>query len=43
LQYVPLLPVVTPRLWDEVLRGHYIIGLHRGWGERVVATEGDAS
>jgi glycosyltransferase involved in cell wall biosynthesis len=37
------LPVVTPRLWDEVLRGHYILGLHRGWAERMGATEGDAS
>jgi hypothetical protein len=37
------LPVVTPRLWDEVLRGHYILGLHRGWAERAGATEGDAS
>jgi glycosyltransferase involved in cell wall biosynthesis len=43
LQRVPLLPVVTPKLWDEVLRGHYILGLHRGWAERVRATEGDAS
>jgi len=24
-------PLATPKLWDEVLRGHYIIGLHRGW------------
>ena len=38
LQYVPLLPVVTPRLWDEVLRGHYILGLHRGWVERAAKT-----
>ncbi|HVR28680.1 MAG TPA: glycosyltransferase [Thermoanaerobaculia bacterium] len=27
------LPLVTPGLWDEVLRGHYIIGLNRGWAE----------
>jgi glycosyltransferase involved in cell wall biosynthesis len=27
-------PLMTPRLWDEVLRGHYILGLHRGWQER---------
>ncbi len=43
LQCIPLLPVVTPKLWDEVLRGHYILGLHRGWAERVGTTEGDAS
>lgn len=24
----------TPRLWNEVLRFHYIRGLHRGWLER---------
>jgi GT2 family glycosyltransferase len=43
LQRVPLLPVATPKLWDEVLRGHYILGLHRGWAERVGDPEGDAS
>jgi hypothetical protein len=43
LQYVPSLPVVTPRLWDEVLRGHYILGLHRGWTERAGTNEGNAS
>ena len=25
------LPVELPRLWEEVLRYHYIQGLHRGW------------
>jgi glycosyltransferase involved in cell wall biosynthesis len=35
--------LVTPRLWDEVLRGHYILGLRRGWAERAGRTEGDAS
>lgn len=29
--------VRSPRLWEEVLRFHYIAGLHRGWNERVVA------
>ena len=24
-------PVAMPTVWDEVLRGHYIRGLHRGW------------
>ena len=28
LQYLPLR---TPRLWEAVLRFHYIEGLHRGW------------
>jgi glycosyltransferase involved in cell wall biosynthesis len=36
-------PVETPRLWDEVLRGHYIVGLHRGWTELVGATRRDGS
>jgi len=27
------LPVRTPRLWEEVLRFHYIAGLHRAWRE----------
>jgi glycosyltransferase involved in cell wall biosynthesis len=27
------LPVSTPKLWEEVLRFHYIQGLHRGWNE----------
>ena len=43
LQRMPLLPVAVPTLWDEVLRGHYIRGLHRGWAERVGELEGDAS
>lgn len=25
------LPLRTPRLWEDVLRYHYIQGLHRGW------------
>ena len=29
--------VHTPRLWDEVLRFHYIRGLHRGWRDRLEA------
>jgi glycosyltransferase involved in cell wall biosynthesis len=32
LQYTPLR---TPRLWEEILRYHYIQGLHRGWRDRV--------
>ncbi|MEM8962357.1 MAG: glycosyltransferase [Acidobacteriota bacterium] len=28
------LPVPAPRLWETVLRYHYIRGLHRGWHER---------
>jgi glycosyltransferase involved in cell wall biosynthesis len=28
-------PVRTPRLWENVLRYHYIKGLHRGWRDRV--------
>ncbi len=31
-------PVETPRLWDEILRFHYIRGLQRGWRARA---EGD--
>ncbi len=30
LQY---LPVSLPRIWEEVLRYHYVRGLHRGWNE----------
>jgi glycosyltransferase involved in cell wall biosynthesis len=26
-------PVALPRLWDEVLRFHYIQGLHRAWNQ----------
>lgn len=32
------LPVETPRLWEDLLRFHYIQGLHRGWHDLV---EGD--
>ena len=28
-------PARTPRLWENVLRYHYIRGLHRGWRDRV--------
>ena len=27
------LPLSVPKLWEEVLRYHYIRGLHRGWAE----------
>lgn len=30
-------PVATPRLWEAVLRYHYIAGLRRGWSEGVAA------
>jgi glycosyltransferase involved in cell wall biosynthesis len=29
-----LFPRLLPRLWEDVLRYHYIRGLHRGWAER---------
>ncbi|HUO85987.1 MAG TPA: glycosyltransferase family 2 protein [Thermoanaerobaculia bacterium] len=29
-----LLPGRLPRVWEDVLRYHYIRGLHRGWAER---------
>lgn len=28
------IPVRTPSLWENVLRFHYIRGLHRGWADR---------
>ena len=28
------LPIRTPRLWENVLRYHYVRGLHRGWRDR---------
>lgn len=28
------LPITLPRLWQDLLRYHYIEGLHRGWRER---------
>lgn len=35
-------PLSTPRLWEEVLRFHYIRGLHRAWQERArFATSGE--
>lgn len=39
------LPFRTPRLWEAVLRGHYIAGLHRGWRDRATApnVKGDQS
>lgn len=35
------LPVSTPRLWQAVLRFHYIRGLHRGWNDRLAQAKGD--
>jgi glycosyltransferase involved in cell wall biosynthesis len=34
-------PIAFPRLWDEVLRYHYIRGLRRGWPERRAQGAGD--
>jgi glycosyltransferase involved in cell wall biosynthesis len=34
-------PVRLPRLWDEVLRYHYIRGLQRGWLERAAQRAGE--
>ena len=34
-------PVRTPWLWEQVLRGHYIAGLHRGWQDRLAGHFGD--
>ncbi len=34
-------PLKFPRLWDEVLRYHYIRGLQRGWLARAVVSAGD--
>ncbi|MGD2115006.1 MAG: glycosyltransferase [Acidobacteriota bacterium] len=33
LHNLPLIRLRTPRLWEEVLRFHYIAGLHRAWRE----------
>jgi glycosyltransferase involved in cell wall biosynthesis len=35
------LPLRVPKLWEDVLRYHYILGLHRGWNEipRVIQKE----
>lgn len=41
LQY---LPVEHPRLWEDLLRAHYVRGLHRGWRQRAhCSKEGDPS
>lgn len=40
LQWIPLR---TPALWERILRGHYIAGLHRGWHDRMVARVGEPS
>jgi len=36
------LPIRMPRIWDELLRYHYIRGLHRGWRERETLIGKDA-
>jgi hypothetical protein len=33
------LPVSIPRLWEEVLRFHYVKGLHRAWNEEGAVTQ----
>ena len=33
----------TPRLWEDVLRYHYVRGLHRGWRDREVLAKGGKS
>jgi glycosyltransferase involved in cell wall biosynthesis len=33
------LPLKTPRLWEDVLRFHYISGLHRGWRDGAARDE----
>lgn len=38
LQY---LPVRVPKLWETVLRGHYIAGLHRGWHDHLAGLFAD--
>lgn len=35
------LPVSIPKVWDELLRYHYIRGLHRGWADRQRLVEKD--
>jgi glycosyltransferase involved in cell wall biosynthesis len=42
-QTLQLFPVRTPRLWENVLRYHYIKGLHRGWRDQGASDEGDGS
>lgn len=34
------LPVRLPRLWEQALRFHYILGLHRAWKENAGEAEG---
>jgi glycosyltransferase involved in cell wall biosynthesis len=36
-------PVRLPRLWESVLRYHYIQGLQRGWRERMREGQGETS
>jgi glycosyltransferase involved in cell wall biosynthesis len=36
-------PIRIPKLWDEVLRYHYIKGLHRAWSELGAGTEKESS
>ena len=34
-------PVSLPRLWERVLRYHYVLGLHRGWRDRQERGKGE--
>src|ERR1700680_341668 len=33
------LPLALPHLWEDVLRFHYVQGLHRGWDSAETETE----
>jgi len=35
------LPVQLTTLWEELLRGYYIQGLHRGWSDEAHSSKGD--
>lgn len=36
-----IFPVRVPKLWETVLRGHYIAGLHRGWQDHLAGLFAD--
>lgn len=42
-RFLQKLPVKTPRLWEEVLRYHYIRGLNRAWSERTKLGTGETT
>ncbi len=35
------IPVRLPRLWEDLLRGHYIRGLNRGWSDGAHSSKGE--